>query len=111
MEGIEEFCPTAPHWNNEAGSKLIERELLKDIEQWLERKEIIGFIGVRRSGKTTLMSILISRLSLKIPPKNILFVKCDDDRVQKENLIDEAIKGYRELINPEGKIFVFIDEV
>ncbi len=80
-----------PHWNKEAGSKLIERELLKDIEQWLVRKEIIGFIGVRRSGKTTLMSILISRLSSKIPPENILFVKCDDDRVQKENLIASVL--------------------
>jgi predicted AAA+ superfamily ATPase len=100
-----------PHWKGEAGPKLIERELLKDIGKWLERKEILGFIGVRRSGKTTLMSILINRLSSKIPSKNILFVKCDDDRVQKENLIDDAIKSYRELINPEGKIFVFIDEV
>ncbi len=100
-----------PHWKGEAESKLIERELLKDIGKCLERKEILGFIGVRRSGKTTLMSILINRLSSKIPPKNILFVKCDDDRVQKENLIDDAIKSYRELINPEGKIFVFIDEV
>lgn len=100
-----------PHWKEETGPKLIERELLKDIEQWLERKEILGFIGVRRSGKTTLMSILINRLSSKIPPKNILFVKCDDDRVTKENLINDVIKSYRELINPKGKIFVFIDEV
>ncbi len=100
-----------PHWKKKARLKLIERELVKDIEQWLKRKEILGFIGVRRSGKTTLMSILISRLSSKIPPENILFVKCDDDRVPKENLIDESIKNYRELINPRGKIFVFIDEV
>lgn len=100
-----------PHWKEEKELKLVERELVKDIEQWLERREILGFIGVRRSGKTTLMSILISRLSSKIPQKNILFVKCDDDRVQKENLIDDAIKSYRELINPEGKIFVLIDEV
>ena len=100
-----------PHWKEEKELKLVERELVKDIEQWLERKEILGFIGVRRSGKTTIMKILISRLSSTIPQKNILFVKCDDDRVQKENLIDDAIKSYKELINPEGKIFVLIDEV
>jgi predicted AAA+ superfamily ATPase len=45
-----------PHWKGEAGPKLIERELLKDIGKWLERKEILGFIGVRRSGKTTFMT-------------------------------------------------------
>ncbi|VVB85532.1 AAA domain protein [uncultured archaeon] len=100
-----------PQWKGEAGSKPIERELIKEIEQWLKRREILGFIGVRRSGKTTLMNILISRLSSTITPKNILFVKCDDDRIQKENLIDDAIKSYRELINPKGRIFVFIDEV
>lgn len=99
------------HWEETAGSKLIERELVRDIEPWLERKEILGFLGVRRSGKTTLMSILISRLSSNIPRKNILFIKCDDDRVQKENLIDDAIKSYMELVNPHGRIFIFIDEV
>ncbi|CAG0999274.1 hypothetical protein METP2_03140 [Methanosarcinales archaeon] len=100
-----------PHWEETAGSKLIERELVRDIEPWLERKEILGFLGVRRSGKTTLMSILINLLSSNIPRKNILFIKCDDDRIQKENLIDDALKGYMELVNPQGKIFVFIDEV
>ncbi len=100
-----------PHWKETAGLKLVEREMVIEVEQWLDRKEILGFLGARRSGKTTLMIILINRLSSTIPKRNILFVKCDDDRVQKDNLIDDAIKSYRELVNPEGKIFVFIDEV
>ncbi len=100
-----------PHWKETAGLKLVEREMVIEVEQWLDRKEILGFLGARRSGKTTLMTILINRLSSTIPKRNILFVKCDDDRVQKVNLIDDAIKSYRELVNPEGKIFVFIDEV
>lgn len=100
-----------PHWKETPVSKLIERDMVIDVEPWLERREILGFLGTRRSGKTTLMNILINRLSLRIPQRNMLFVKCDDDRVQKDNLIDEAIKSYRELVNPQGKIFVFIDEV
>lgn len=100
-----------PWWEKELGLTLVERELIKNIEKWLERKEILGFLGVRRSGKTSLMYLLINKMGPAISRRNILFIKCDDERVAKENLIADAIKTYKELINPKGKIFVFIDEV
>lgn len=81
------------------------------MDRWLERKEILAFIGVRRSGKTTLLKMLISRLLKEAGPKNVLFVKCDDDRVERDGMIDDAISTYRKMFNPDGKIFLFLDEI
>jgi len=100
-----------PWWSGKAEFNLVERELASDILGWVERKEIIGIVGVRRCGKTSLMSIIISRLLKDAAKENILFIKCDDDRVEKENLITAAMELYKETLNPKGRIFVFIDEV
>jgi predicted AAA+ superfamily ATPase len=100
-----------PWWRGNADFSLIERELSRDILKWTDRKEIIGILGVRRCGKTSLMSIIISRLLRDTRKENILFIKCDDDRVGKGDLITAAMELYKETLNPKGRTFVFIDEV
>jgi len=100
-----------PWWVQRPGFNLIKRELEEEIIKWVDRKEIIGILGVRRCGKTSLLNLLIGHLLKFVDPKNILFIKCDDDRVDKNNLISNAIDLYRELMNPKDKIFVFIDEI
>lgn len=92
-------------------TEAVEREGYEDMGRWLERKEIVALIGVRRGGKTTLLKMLVSRLLKRADPKNVLFVKCDDDRVEMKGMIDDAITTYRKLFNPSGKIFLFLDEV
>lgn len=100
-----------PWWSGGDELALYERDLAKDILAWVDRKEIIGILGVRRCGKTSLMKILISRLLAQVKREHIVFIKCDDDRVEKENLIEAALDLYRETLNPSGRVFVFIDEV
>ena len=101
-----------PWWSGRPGSEYVGRDLVEGLDRWIERREILAFLGVRRSGKTTIMKILIERLlESGTRPENILFVKCDDDRVEKSGLVSEAMATYRELMNPEGRVFVFLDEV
>ncbi|MBI3036431.1 ATP-binding protein [Candidatus Woesearchaeota archaeon] len=100
-----------PWWAQKQEFGLIDREIKHDILEWLGGKEIIGILGVRRCGKTSLMSLVIEHLLKTVDAKNIFFIKCDDDRVKKEGLISEAMELYREVINPTGRIFVFADEV
>jgi len=71
----------------------------------------VGILGVRRGGKTSLMYLIINDLLKQVNKENILFIKGDDDRVEKKDLISKSIEKYKELINPKGKIFIFIDEV
>ena len=100
-----------PWWVQEVKLNLLDRNLTKTISKWIGRKEIIGIIGVRRSGKTSLMNIIIDSLLKKIERKNILFIKCDDERIDKSNIISDAIELYKEHLNPKDKIFIFIDEI
>lgn len=102
-----------PWWSKKFEFKEIEREKLNEILPWIKRKEIIAITGVRRSGKTTLFYEIINHLinKNKCSPKNIFFIKADDDRIEKNNLIDCVLDEYNKWINPKGKILIFIDEI
>jgi uncharacterized protein len=100
-----------PWWNKNDFFKGITRDKIKEVLTWLKKKEIIAIFGVRRSGKTTLMYQLIDYLLNKIDKSKILFIKSDDDRINKENLIDNSIKEYQRLINPSDEFYLFIDEI
>jgi len=48
---------------NVVPKELFNRELAKEIEKYLNRKEIIAIKGPRQSGKTTLMQMLYTKIS------------------------------------------------
>ena len=102
-----------PWWTSEYQFKGIKREILSQIIPWIDRKEIVSILGVRRGGKTTLFYEIIEHLIKRkgVNPKNILFIKADDDRVEKEKLIDASIDKYREAVQHTGSFYLFIDEV
>lgn len=102
-----------PWWNQTYHFEKIKRDLFEDIRRWIDRKEIISILGVRRSGKTTLLYETIDYLihQKKIDPNNIFFIKADDERIEKENFINTMLEEYMVWKNPKGKIYVFIDEI
>lgn len=102
-----------PWWDREYHFSGIKRELFDKVKKWLKRKEIIAILGVRRAGKTTLLFETIDFLinEEKIPRENILFIKADDERVEKEDLINRTIDEYLKWKGPEGRVFIFIDEI
>ena len=102
-----------PWWEQQYSQAGVPRDGIGDILKWVRRKEIISIVGVRRAGKTTLLYQIIGHLINQkgINPKRIFFIKADDDRARKENLIDQALDSYRTGVCPEPGIYVFIDEV
>jgi predicted AAA+ superfamily ATPase len=79
----------------------ITRFLEKKIRAQLEAREIIGVIGPRQSGKTTLMHHIFQSL------KNAHFLDFEDRRILE--LFDEDIESFIELhVKPYN--FLFIDE-
>ncbi len=111
MMNAEILAEWNPWWVRRQESGLIDREICKSVIAWLGRREIIGILGVRRCGKTSVMNLLIERLIKSVSAANVFFIKCDDDRVEKESLISKALDLYKEVINPKGRVFVFIDEI
>jgi len=73
-------------------------------------KEITIIVGVRRSGKSTIMYQMISKLFEKIDPKQILFVNLEDKKLEKFSL-EEIYLNYRENINPDKQAYIFLDEI
>ncbi len=87
----------------------VKRHITIDIKNTLELKQIKDVIGVRRSGKTTILYQIIKILEEKnISPKNIVFLNFDDTEIHVAPF-DEIIKSI-EKINPEVN-YIFLDEI
>ena len=74
----------------------------------LKLRQIKDILGVRRSGKTTLLCLIINNLiQKKVPPSKIFFLSFDEINLSTANFdeIDKAIVQIE--INPE---YLFLDE-
>jgi len=101
-----------PWWQNDKCKfSLKERDFFQLLKKYLQRKEVVFFTGVRRSGKTSAMYFLIESLLKKVPKENILYLNLDDNVLQFEELAD-IYSTYKELF-PKiiGKKYIFLDEV
>jgi predicted AAA+ superfamily ATPase len=101
-----------PWWANEKGwMKAHGRDAIQFLKQLLRRKEILTISGVKRSGKTTVIYLLIDALlKAGVNPKNILYLNLEDPAF-KDLSIFNLYGEYLEFINPSGKIYIFLDEV
>jgi len=93
---------------------LVKRErYLKTLTTYLGKPLIKVILGMRRTGKSSIIKLLIAELLEKgVPEKNILYIN-------KESLEFEEIQTHRDLYNyivknfknVGGQRFIFIDEV
>lgn len=84
------------------------------IQRYLETDEILVLSGVRRSGKTTLLFQTIRYLidDQHIPPRNILFVNCDEPEISRlKNPLTEVVDTYRKEIPAKGTLYLVFDEI
>lgn len=104
------------HWEKDPIGAGFPRVVITDLVKYLNIRQIVALIGVRRSGKSTIARQLINFLikEKKVNPKNILFLNLESPLLNRfksdpENL-QKIFDEYLELIEPKGKIFVFLDE-
>lgn len=104
-----------PHWRKGRYDGLYDRILLRNFVKKLPLKEILVFVGVRRSGKSTLCKLCINYLIEKrINPKTILYLNIEDpffmdawkDSKTLYSIIDTAEK-----ITGEKVAYLFLDEI
>lgn len=111
---IEKLSEWNPWWENKESINELKgkpREKYDSLIKSADIKEIIIILGVRRSGKSTLMYQMIdSLLSKGVKPEQILFVNLEDKKFS-ENSLDDIYSAYRTSINLKEKAYVFIDEV
>ena len=89
-------------------------EYLQKLAKLAETEQIIVVLGVRRSGKSTIMHQYIKKLiNRKVDPKNILYVNFEDVRFGEFSLelLNQIYDVYLEYAQPANKQYVFLDEV
>jgi len=89
------------------------RNLFEEILRYLNDQQIISLIGLRRTGKTTLMYQLIDHLIQNgVPPKNILYFSFDEILSAEPKILEEVIENYQKMIlKTEEKTYLFLDEI
>jgi len=94
---------------------LINRDLLLDIDPFLKSREVIFLSGIRRSGKSSLMSLIARQLldSGLAHKENILFINFEDERFINFTVddFDRLYQSYIQIDNPMGMKYLFFDEI
>ena len=93
------------------------RKILKALERFLGKKEIIVIHGARQTGKTTLLKMITDRLIKEkgVPRENIFYFDLEDF-----DLLDMCNKGHKQVIAyiesrtvevKNKKVYLLIDEI
>ena len=104
-------------WNNETiHIGLFRKEYMNKISDFLGNKLIKVLLGERRVGKSFVLRMIIKKLieENEVPPKNIFYINKDIrafDFIDNATALNEIIKTYRDELKPQGKVYLFIDEV
>lgn len=105
------------HWEGDFANMSLPRLAMTELVKYINIRQIVALIGVRRCGKSTIAKQLIIFLikEKKVNPKNILFLNLESTLLnQFKNDPDNLRKIYDEyftLIEPKGKVYIFLDEV
>jgi predicted AAA+ superfamily ATPase len=91
---------------------LLEREVIKEIERFIDSKDIIVLQGARQVGKTSILEYIQDKLIVQ--RKNVLYIDLEDLRFVE--LLNSGVRnliGYLEEKGIFGKslLYLFIDEI
>ncbi len=111
---IEKLSEWNPWWENKESIKELEgihRPKYDHLINSVDIKEVVIITGIRRSGKSTLMYQMISKLLLNgVDPRQILFVNLEDKKLISDSLEDIYLT-YRKTMNLDKKAYIFLDEI
>ncbi len=112
----EDLIGFNPWWSSgQVPERLLEeerRDLFQEIRDLISNRQIVSIIGLRRTGKTTLMYQLIDHLLEQgVPKERIMYFSFD----KKVSSIEQIINTYKQEIIMEDEIseqsYLFLDEI
>lgn len=109
---------TLARWNRWGTADLdprVARDVTDEIAPFLDTPEVVALVGPRRAGKTTVMHQLIARLAKAgVPAEAVLHVNLEEPAFSPDlgaDLLEGLYNAYREEVFPEGRAYLFLDEV
>jgi len=84
-----------------------------EILDRLGLNKIVSVVGVRRSGKSTILKQVIGRLVGKTRKEDTLLVNLEERRWLRLdlNFLNRVYESYKEIIKPTNKPYIFLDEI
>jgi hypothetical protein len=116
MPNIDRLSEMNPWWKTGGVRKELvpsfKRGMFSEIQKYMKMRQIIAIVGLRRTGKTTIMLQTIDTLLKKgIDPKRILYFSFDENIES----LDEVMNIYRENILKGDlgveKTYIILDEI
>ena len=105
----EQLVKVIDFWQKSARkNNLFERTVLNMVD--FKSKEIIDLVGPRRSGKSSVLKLIIKKLKLK---DDFLYLNFEDPFFVENNnpqAIEESVEVYQEYFNSNIK-YLFLDEI
>ncbi len=103
-------------WYGESVPDSISRtEYLDNLIPLLDMREIVVLMGVRRSGKSTLLYQMIEHLLKTGSAHNICYINFDDNALipfaKDPDFLQTVYETYLEEQEPVGRVFLFFDEI
>ncbi|MEF3691691.1 MAG: ATP-binding protein [Candidatus Moraniibacteriota bacterium] len=115
---LEEIYRQNKHWNapEEFFAELkkikYKRKLYRELLSYLDKRQILSIVGLRRTGKTILLKQLIKKLYKTVKPEAILFLTFDEAIIPGKITLADYLNQYLEKIAPKkGTLFIFLDEI
>lgn len=88
------------------------RKLYAEIVAYLNKRQILSIVGLRRTGKTVLLKQLIKKLFVTVKPEAILFLTFDEAIIPGKITLANYLNEYLEKIAPKkGQLYIFLDEI
>lgn len=101
-------------WNRDLDTGILRKSYVDELLKFVKTDKIISIVGVRRSGKTTLMKQMAKLLMEGGTDRNnFLMVNFEEPEFEGADvsLLQRIYEAYLEIVKPSRKPFVFLDEI
>lgn len=110
-----EILATWNRWGTASLPSGYPRDITTEIAPFVDTKEVVALIGLRRAGKTTVLYQIMDSLEAQgIPRAAMLHMNFEEPAISAQlgvELLDQIYRTYREEIYPDGKAYLFFDEI
>ncbi|PKL72299.1 hypothetical protein CVV26_02160 [Candidatus Kuenenbacteria bacterium HGW-Kuenenbacteria-1] len=113
---LEEIIKQNKHWINNNSwfdAKKYQRKLLLELISYLKEEQILSIVGLRRTGKTTILKQIIQYLIDKknINSKNILFLSFDEALITSKLSLNKYLDAFLDTTKNNKLKYIFLDEI
>ncbi len=109
LQGFNPWWKTGKIFPEFIGRK---RKIFKEIVQYIDKRQIVLFTGLRRVGKTTLMyQIMDGLIGKNTNPYHILYFSFDEMKYDLEEIIKQYETDVLRDDISKKKVYIFLDEI